>query len=281
MAKQFGYTASILRDTNRLVASSQADWSSLKTGSYVIFDEDEDFYKVVDKKRFFYIKDFEVISPNKISIEGSTDIKLSLNDDTTLTFKEYKVSSVKVLNGGSGFSKGEVVEINKGIYKINSYDGLPYSAKVLVESVGTSGDVTSVSISNPGVYYEAPNSSLSLDKSLNLELEYDLVEDRTRESRSISEVFFDGEKTILSLNNDLPLNVKMGKVSVDKWELILNINYVAASKINSHYRVLVDFTPHLGLPLMRGDLNKNVAIFNESITKIDGEIKKIWAKLGT
>ena len=52
--KQFGYTASILKDTNRLIASSQANWGSLPEGSYVIFDEDEDFYKVIDKEQFFF-----------------------------------------------------------------------------------------------------------------------------------------------------------------------------------------------------------------------------------
>ena len=100
------------------------------------------------------------------------------------------------------------------------------------------------------------------------------------EKRSISNISFDNQNTIVKLNNDLPLNVQSGKLSTEKSVLILNINYVGATQINSSFRVLVDFTPNLKIPLMRGDLHKNSSVYNEAINILDKEIKKIWNKLG-
>ena len=280
MAKQFGYTASILKDTNRLVASSQADWTSLKNGSYVIFDDDDDFYKVVDKERFFYIKDFTVSKANEITVEGNTDIKLSLNDNMVLTFKEHEVGSVNIENAGSGYAEGDVLEIDGGTYRTNTYDGAPELAKISIDEVGSNGQVLKVSIISSGVYYEPPDENMNLNRSLELKLAYNLIDKRSMEHRSISQIKFDGKNTVITLNNDLPQHVTGGKLSVDKWELILNINYVRHTKTNSTYRVLTDFTPYLNIPLMKGALNKSDSVFNEAITKLDNEIKKIWDKLG-
>ena len=278
MAKQFGYTASILKDTNKLIASSQADWSSLKNGSYVIFDEDDEFYKVVGKEQFFYIKDFSVLDNNIIKVEGSTNIRLSLNDNVTLTFKEFEALSVDVLAGGAGCSKGDVIEIHDGTFKTDSFDGVPQLTRISIDEVNSNGSVTSASIVSKGIYYAAPNE-VSLKNSLKLKLKYELIDKRSIESRAISNIQFNGKDTLIHLNNNLPPNVKAGKVSVDKWELILNINYAGSTKVNSNYRVLVDFTPHLNMPLMRGDLNKNVAVFNEVIMRLDNEIKNLKDKI--
>ena len=280
MAKQFGYTASILKDTNRLIASSQADWSSLRDDSYIIFDKDDNFYKVIGKEKFFYIKDFVVSAPNEITIDDNTDIKISLNDQVVLTFKEYEVTSVGIEDPGVGFTEGDTVEIKEGVYKTNSYDGIPCLAKISIDKVGDQGQVLEASIITPGVYYNAEKWTQHLKGSLRLKPSYGLIEKRTMEERSISKIKYHNGQTILTLNNNLPENVMGGKISVDKWELILNINYLGETKVNEDYRVLVDFTPNLNIPLMRGDLKKNVSVFNEAVTKIDGEIKRIWDHLG-
>ena len=279
MAKQFGYTASILKDTNRLIASSQANWSALRNGSYIIFDDDDEFYKVVDKEEFFYIKEFKVLDSNLILVEGSTDIRLSLNDNVSLTFKEFEAGSVEVIDGGLGFSKGDILEIQSGLFKTSAQDGLPCLTKVSIDKVSDKGKVLSASIISNGIYYEPPVGYPPLRNSLKIKLDYSLIDKRTIESRAISNIEFDGKGTLIYLNNDLPPHVTAGKISTSKWELVLNINYAGKTKMNSTYRVLVDFTPHLNMPLMRGDLNKNFAVFNEALMKLDSEIKNIKDKL--
>ena len=282
MAKQFGYTASILKGSNRLIASSHADWSSLKKGSFIIFDEDDNFYKVINKEKFFYIKDFSVIQSNIVCIKGNTDINLSLNDQISLTFKEYEATALSITNGGSGgYAKGDVVEIHDGNYKTSPYDGFPCMTKVSIDKIGANGEVTEASISSPGVYYTAPEETITTDGGLVLNLTYGVTEKRTIEERNISQIGFDGKNTIIQLNSNLPPKLNAGKLSVDKWEVTLNINYMEKNKINSLYRVLVDFTPNLNMPLMRGDLKQNTSIYNEAIVEIDNQIKKIWDELGS
>ena len=43
--KNFGYTASVLKDSNRVTASSQVNWAGLSLNSFIIFDDDEEFYR--------------------------------------------------------------------------------------------------------------------------------------------------------------------------------------------------------------------------------------------
>ena len=69
--------------------------------------------------------------------------------------------------------------------------------------------------------------------------------------------------------------IKSGKLSADKWELSLNINFAGKTKINSKYNVITDFTPFLNIPLMNGDPSRYEAIFNEAITKIDEFLNKL------
>ena len=42
--KNFGYTASVLKDSNRVTASSQVNWAGLSLNSFIIFDDDDEFY---------------------------------------------------------------------------------------------------------------------------------------------------------------------------------------------------------------------------------------------
>ena len=96
---------------------------------------------------------------------------------------------------------------------------------------------------------------------------------------SISNLLYSEKGTVIVLNHPLPPNTKHGKISVDKWELILDTNYSKGNKANASYRVLTDFTPNLNLPLLRDDISKNEAILNKALMTMDKEIQDIKNKL--
>ena len=276
--KQFGYTASILKDTNRLIASSQANWASLPEGSYIIFDEDEDFYKVIDKEQFFFIKDFHRVDNDKILVKGDLGVKLTLNDNLTLTFKEYEASSLEIINGGKGFSVGDILTVEGGECKTDVMNDLNSPTEIKITEVNKNGSIIKAELKHPGLYTLSPESGQTLEGA-ELDIKYSLLDKRTVENRSVANVALtqDGN-TLIHLNHPLPTNVKHGKFSVSKWELILNVNYPKSTKINSSYRVISDFTPHLGIPLMKDDTDNYKILFNDAVTKIEKKLIELEEK---
>ena len=107
-----------------------------------------------------------------------------------------------------------------------------------------------------------------------------LLDSRSIEERSVKSIRIDGEnnKTHLELNNSLPPKLIKGKISINKWEILLNINHPGENRINTTYQVIRDFTPNLNIPLMKGNISKNEAVYNEAISKIDEAIKKLYDK---
>ena len=272
--KHFGYTASIQKGTNRLITSSQANWGSLLEGSFVIFDEDEDFYKIVAKESFFYIKDFERLEDDKIFIHENVGLKLSLNDSIKLTFKEYEAENISVLKGGKGFEEGAILNIQGGKLKKSLEDDLNIPSQIKIVKVDKNGKILKAELSSQGMYNSPPDSIQVFDEA-ELSIEFRLSDKRIIEDRCISNLLYSDKGTVVVLNHPLPPNVKDGKLSTNKWELILNTPYVKENKINASYKILTEFTPNLNLPLLRDDISKSEVILNQALMTIDKEIKEL------
>ena len=277
--KHFGYTASIQKDTNRLIASSQANWGSLEEGSFIIFEDDQDFYKVVGKENYFYIKDFDKVEEDKIFIHENVGIRLSINASIKLTFKENELSSIKIKNPGEGFKIEDVLTVKGGEIKKDLIEDASIPTQIKVTKVDEKGGLLEVEIISNSLYLSPPEETLQKFDSCELDLVFSLSDKRTIESRSISNLLYSEKGTVIVLNHPLPPNTKHGKISVDKWELILDTNYSKGNKANASYRVLTDFTPNLNLPLLRDDISKNEAILNKALMTMDKEIQDIKNKL--
>ena len=282
MAKQFGYTASILKDTNRLVASSQADWGALRNGSYILLEGDDQFYKVIGTDHFFYIKEAETLSEDTLLINDNTGIKITLNDLLTFTSKYYQVKSAKISLTGKGYSKGDVLSVKGGVCSFNPLDGVDVPAELEVSETGSQGEIKTLTVRNPGKYIDLPKEchlSGMNGNGAKAQLEVVTLDERMVEERSVKNVTINNDQTTITLNNPLPPRLTKGKISIKKWEILLNVNYPGEHRVNTRYQVVRDFTPHLNLPLMKGDLYKNETTFNEAVSLIDERIKKIYDKL--
>ena len=211
--KHFGYTGSIQKDTNRLIASSQANWGALEEGSFIIFEDDQDFYKVINKENYFYIKDFDKVEQDKIFIHENVGIKLSLNDSIKLTFKEYELSSINIKNPGHGFNVGDILTIQGGEIKKDLIEDANIPSEIRVQEVGDDGEILEVEIISNSLYLSPPEETLQEFKSCALDLNFSMSDKRTIETRSISNLLYSEEGTVIVLNHPLPPNSKHGKIS--------------------------------------------------------------------
>src|SRR6056300_622719 len=80
---------SILNNSNRIIASSKADWSALRANSNIFVGNDKFPYTVTEAKKFFYIKPFTVVDEQSIKIEDSIKHNLLPDDVIDMSYKEF------------------------------------------------------------------------------------------------------------------------------------------------------------------------------------------------
>ena len=282
--KQYGYTASVVTGTNKVVACSRANWSPIRVGSFIIFNGDDAFYKVSDKRKFTVEKVATASSSDTLEIGGNVGTLINTDDDITITYDEWEASTCSVTDGGAGYSVGDFLKPQGGVCKYNAFDEIDAPTILEVTEVDGNGAVVSVSINSKGVYLETPDAqSDALHGTGNdcvLDLTYEQKNDKSSENRSVSGVELTSDKTIISLNNALPPRIKNVTIRAEKWELSLAINYTKPSKFNSAYEIVKDFTPNCDLPLMYSNFSSNYLTYNESMSILDQRIKDLENKLG-
>ena len=64
--KIIGNTASIKKDTNKLISTTFSDWSAIRDGAFIKFENDSNFYTASRTEQRTYIKDFDVVSAHVI-----------------------------------------------------------------------------------------------------------------------------------------------------------------------------------------------------------------------
>ena len=96
MAKQITYTGTVIKGSNKLIASNEADLSFLRDNSYVTVKGQDYFYKIVGKDKSLYIKDAEVKSDDSLSVLGEDRFNFCVNDSVTFTHKQYTVSDAEI-----------------------------------------------------------------------------------------------------------------------------------------------------------------------------------------
>jgi hypothetical protein len=284
VTKTYGYTASVVENTNKVVASSKADWGAIQPGNLICLGEDEDFLKIVKKEKFFFIKDAEVSTNEELLVREDTNIKLSVEDTLTITHKEYQVSDiVKIKSGGTGYEVGDVLKPHGGLCKFNSYDGVDVPASLKVEEVDENGEIKSLSLESNGIYNVAPDNICELDNGLGsnatIEIKTELIENRTIEHRTITAISFEEGNTKIKLDHPLPPRVHEVKISVDKYQIILEVNYPHESKFNVDYQVIKDFSSHMKMPFMHRGSSINHQVYNQALYKLDKKIKQLEERL--
>lgn len=284
--KEFGFTVSILSNTNRAISSTETNWTAIRNGSFFIFGDDTVFYQVGSVKELNIIKDFKIIAANQISF-ASNLCPLFLNlDSIELSFKQYEVDEVVgIFSAGTGYKQGDIVCLSGGIPVKDISENISKPAMFQVTKVNGFGGIEDLIILDPGQYISTPNTTTTVVNTLGsganggLNLLYKISDKRIVLDRVVNNVDYYPEVTVLHLDYDLPENLTNGKLSLRKWEALLTSNYIGESKLNSSYKVLRDFTPNLKLPVITKNNSNLDVLVNQGFQTIDCEFGKIKSAL--
>jgi hypothetical protein len=283
MNKKYGHTVSVIQGTNKIVACSKSDWSMVKEGSFIVIDQDENYYKVSEKRQFSLNKEVVLLNSTRLKTTGHTGTDLSLDDSISFVNNEYFISNVVVSEGGKNYAKGQVLTLDGGVCKFNTIDGIDVPAEFEVEEVGEDGEVTDIKIKNAGIYVELSTQIYKCTggtgEGVELSINSSLSDNRSLEERTITDIQYKDGYTEIHINQALPPKTKSGNISVKKWEILLDSEYLSHSKYNAAYEIIKDFTPHLKMPIIRGDLSSGHLLYNESITLLDKKIKELEEKI--
>jgi hypothetical protein len=281
--KQYGFTASVIQGTNNVIGCSKADWSLVKNGSFIVLGDDKTFYRVVDKKRFLFEKEVSVINESRLKIDYNVGALLNIEDEIAFTHTEYEANAVSVSSAGQGYSTGEILRLEGGVCKYNSFDEIDTPCRIEVLETDSDGGITSVGIKNEGIYILPPQSDNNVSggsgSGCALNTSFKTKEIKPIEERGIENIALSDSHTLIDLNHPLPPRLKSGIIKTEKWELSLAVNYTKESKFNSSYEIIKDFTPNCDLPLMYSDIKSSHMVYNESMSIIDQRLKDIEDKL--
>lgn len=286
--KDFGFTASCLKNTNRVISSTESNWGAIRKGSFLVLSDDSEFYSVGDVKEIRIIKEFTTTNPQTLSISGNNCPVFLKNDTLEVSFKEYEVDDILgIFSAGEGYSEKDILTLSGGTPYFDVGSNVTEPATFVVILVDERGSITKIDLLNRGSYLEAPHQTSALNggkgKNAGLNLTYKLSDRRRVVERSIEEVTYHPEQTLIRLNYPLDKDIKRGKINLSKWELLLTANYVGESKLDVCYKVLRDFTPYLGIPLITRNSPSFDQLYNKGAQILDGRIKGIeerLAKLG-
>lgn len=282
--KTHGHSISVQSKSNKILSSTQDGFGGIKPGSYVKIGNSDLLYSILSSKNIFYSKNFEVIDGRKIKINNNTEIYLQKDDLIKIIYDEYKLSNVlKIVNPGRFYKEGDVLNICGGILSVDIQSGSGQVSQLIVDEINESGQIKRLSLKTPGKYIEFPKGQIEVYGGLGtncvLELNYTLVEERNILEKVIKNIEFKDNETYLTLDYSLPLGLKKGGLSLEKWEITLSENYQFNTQLNVSYQIFKDFTPHLELPLLVKNSASTDLIVNKALHKLDAKIKELEDKI--
>ena len=279
-----GFTVSVSKDSNKIISSSEDSFAGIKPGSYIKIGNVDLLYSVLNSRKFSYIKEFELLDSKTIQINCDTKISLQREDVIKIIYDEYKLGTIlNIINPGQYYKLDDILTVKNGELSIDISSGIGYPTKLKVEEVGEFGGVMKLISDSDGKYIVPPQGKIEVfgdsGENLLLELDYKLIENRNIQERVIKNVEFKDNKTIIILDYSLPIGIKKGTLSTEKWEITLMTEYQGNSSLNVPYKVFNDFSPNYSFPLTVKNNPDMHTIFNKAILDIDKKIKELEDKI--
>lgn len=280
--KDFNLNASILKGTNEFISTTEEDWSVIRSDSSILFGHDHDYYMVSNVEKFFYIKDFQTIDSKTLMIDES-GINILHFDSLKISYKEAELSSIlNIKNGGSNYKEGDKIYLSGGLLSKDILSGKTTPTSFIVTKTND-GFIIEAKILNKGKYIKLPEEPYVFNsnsgQNVDFQLIFKVIENRAIIEREVEKVEHNSGKSLITLNYSLPEGIINGKISVDKWKGYLTENYKGDDKINSIYKVIRDFTPHLKIPkLSQGNPHHHIT-FNRAIHTLENEIKALQERI--
>lgn len=281
--RQSPFTVSILKNTNRLVSSSQDNFGGLRPGSFIKIGGTSILYQIAEVKKFLLLKDFLVQDNREITIASDLGINIQCEDNIKIIFDEYELNSViNIRKKGKFYSNGEILSIVGGKVSIDLKNGIGEPTRLRIEEVTSDGGIERLSLVDVGKYIVPPKSKVEVNgkgEGAELELKFSPKDNSSILERVIKGIQKTENQTTLTLDYSLPIGIKNGKMNLEKWEMFLVNNYLGESLHGVSYEIYKDFTPNIKLPLILRNNSSPHLIFNHAMQLIDSEIQAIKDKL--
>lgn len=283
--KLIGSIASIKQNTNAIISTTYSDWSAIRNGTFIKFDDDFNFYTVSHVEKRTFIKDFVVLRPSVLQINENCGLNIGEDDSLTISYKEHELNIIyKLISAGRGYRVGDFLTLNGGIASINIIDNTLNSSVIMVNKVGENGEIIEYQIHNRGKYLTAPIDPIitlngGFGSGASIECSFKLTDHRSFIERDVQKIEFKNAETLVYLHYALPANITEGKLSITKWEIILTSNYAGETKINRPFQIIRDFTPNYKIPLLAPNSVNQELIFNHAIITLDKKIAELEGKI--
>lgn len=282
--KIIGTIGSIKKDSNKIISATFSDWSAVREGSFIKFDNDSDFNIVSHAEQKTYIKSFVLVQPNILRVNEDCGANINEEDSLNISYKEQELSTVyKIISAGHGYKEGDHVTLGGGVASLNLIDHTLNSATFIVTKIGGGGEILDLKVINNGKYIETPDKITALNggsgASASVEVGFKLADHRSFIERDVQKVEFKGSDTIIHLVYGLPDGIKEGKLSLDKWEIVLKSNYTGENKTKQNFQVTRDFTPNLRIPLIAKNSQSQELTVNYALALLDKKITELEEKI--
>jgi hypothetical protein len=274
------FTISVQENTNKIISSSEEKFAGIRPGSLIKIDNDNILYTILNQESYFYIKPFTLSGPKTLIIDDDIGINLQIGDSIQISFKEYELILINdIINEGQAYEKDTTLNICGGELIMDISNGVSDPSLLKIVEIDEDGKIKKVGIKNKGRYLDPPSNPVktSCDNGLNAEfnLKYNECDNRTILERNIININYQSNKSFITLDYSLPLNLKQGKLSCQKSFLIIDRNYLDKTKRNVPYNIYKDFTPNISIPTMSNNTLSFSTIFNKSAHIIDSKFKEL------
>ena len=161
--KVIGNLGSIRKGDNKIISATFSDWSAIRDGTFIKFNEDSQFYISSNTEKKVFLKDFITLEPNVIKINEDCGFNINDGDSLNISYKEYELSTIyKIISAGNGYKIGDQLILTGGVASLNLTDNTLNSAKFIINKVGENGEIIELKIINHGKYIEIPNNIINL-----------------------------------------------------------------------------------------------------------------------
>lgn len=285
--KIIGTIGSIRKGDNKIISSAFSDWSAIREGTFIKFDNDSQFYVAAHSEKRTYLKNFITLESSVIRINEDCGVNINEGDTLYISYKEYELSTIyKIISAGREYRINDQLTLSGGIPSLNITDNTLNSTKFIVSKIGNDGEIAELNIINRGKYIDAPPQITDLKGGsgslASLEVGFKLTDHRSFIEKDVQKVEFKSAATIISLVYGLPEGIKEGKLSIEKWEIILASNYQGENRIAAPFQITRDFTPNYKIPLItKNSLNQELivnhalALLDRKIAELENQIKEL------
>lgn len=267
--KYIGLKANTNNGSSALISSESTDWRNVRVGSMIKIGNGGRFYVIEKVSSFLYNKSFTIVGSGKIKINDRVEQNLSIGDEILVNYPQYELKHIaKILPHTNQYKDGDIIEVQEGVACKNTTDNTIEKSKILITDTNN-GNIIRAKIQSKGRYFNKPESN-----SL-FELIYDDCDRPEILEREITRIEQDEYNTYITLNYALPENLKEGKISCQKYEILLEENYSGETATNLICEIYRDFTPHLHLPVMLPNSPSAHLVYNQAIKILETEIMSL------